>query len=79
MANWLNGKVIENRRINEYLTSLIIDVELGAERFRARVSELDASEAARRREIQAERSEQFGAYLTSAAPRTVPVFTITRL
>jgi len=30
MANWLNGKVIENRRINDYLTSLIIDVELGA-------------------------------------------------
>ena len=30
MANWLNGKVIENRRLNDYLTSLIIDVGLGA-------------------------------------------------
>ena len=29
MANWLNGKVVENRRLNEYLTALIIDVELG--------------------------------------------------
>jgi len=26
MANWLEGKVVENRRLNEYLTSLIIDV-----------------------------------------------------
>ena len=29
MANWLTGKVVENRRHNEYLTALIIDVELG--------------------------------------------------
>lgn len=29
MANWLAGKVVENRRWNEYLTSLIIDVPLG--------------------------------------------------
>jgi len=28
MANWLEGKVVENRRINDYLTSLIIEVEL---------------------------------------------------
>ncbi|MCP4978891.1 MAG: ferredoxin--NADP reductase [Gammaproteobacteria bacterium] len=28
MANWLKGKVIENRHLNDYLTSLIIDVEL---------------------------------------------------
>ena len=28
MANWLEGKVVENRRLNEYLTSLIIEVEL---------------------------------------------------
>jgi ferredoxin--NADP+ reductase len=28
MANWLDGKVVENRRLNEYLTSLIIDVDL---------------------------------------------------
>ncbi len=29
MANWLNGKVVENRRLNDYLTALIIEVELG--------------------------------------------------
>jgi ferredoxin--NADP+ reductase len=28
MANWLHGKVVENRRLNQYLTSLIIDVSL---------------------------------------------------
>jgi len=28
MANWLQGKVVENRRLNDYLTSLIIAVEL---------------------------------------------------
>ncbi len=29
MASWLEGKVVENRRHNEYLTALIIDVDLG--------------------------------------------------
>ncbi|MBT8433981.1 MAG: ferredoxin--NADP reductase [Gammaproteobacteria bacterium] len=29
MANWLQGKVVENRRLNQFLTSLIIEVELG--------------------------------------------------
>ena len=29
MANWLNGKVVDNRRLNDYLTSLIINVEFG--------------------------------------------------
>jgi ferredoxin--NADP+ reductase len=28
MANWLAGKVVENRRLNQYLTSLIVDVDL---------------------------------------------------
>lgn len=28
MVSWLEGKVIENRRLNGYLTSLVIDVEL---------------------------------------------------
>lgn len=28
MANWLEGKVVENRRLNNYLTSLIIEVDL---------------------------------------------------
>ena len=29
MASWLEGKVVDNRRLNEYLTSLIIDVDIG--------------------------------------------------
>ncbi len=29
MAKWLDGKVVENRRLNDYLTALIIDVDLG--------------------------------------------------
>lgn len=28
MANWLEGKVVENRRLNDYLTALIIEVDL---------------------------------------------------
>ena len=28
MASWLNGKVVDNVRLNDYLTSLIIDVDL---------------------------------------------------
>jgi ferredoxin--NADP+ reductase len=28
MANWLSGKVVDNRRLNDYLTALIIDVDL---------------------------------------------------
>lgn len=28
MANWLDGKVVDNRRLNNYLTALIIDVDL---------------------------------------------------
>jgi ferredoxin--NADP+ reductase len=28
MANWLEGKVVENRRLNDYLTSLIVEVDL---------------------------------------------------
>jgi len=30
MANWLDGKVIENRRLNDELTSLIIEAPLGS-------------------------------------------------
>ena len=29
MANWLDGKVVDNRRLNDYLTALIIEVDLG--------------------------------------------------
>jgi ferredoxin--NADP+ reductase len=28
MASWLDGKVVDNRRLNKYLTSLIIDAPL---------------------------------------------------
>ena len=28
MASWLEGKVVDNRRLNDYLTALIIDVDL---------------------------------------------------
>ena len=31
MAGWLDGKVVENRRLNDYLTALIIDVDLGGD------------------------------------------------
>ena len=30
MSGWLEGRVVENRRHNEYLTALVIDVDLGA-------------------------------------------------
>ena len=30
MASWLEGKVVDNRRLNEYLTALVIDVDLGS-------------------------------------------------
>ena len=33
MANWLTGKVIENRRHNDYLTALVIDVDPGGPRY----------------------------------------------
>ena len=29
MASWLTGKVIDNRRLNDYLTALIIDADIG--------------------------------------------------
>ena len=42
------------------------------------VGELDVPAAEMRVRIQAERSEQFAAYLESAAPRRIPVFEISR-
>jgi ferredoxin--NADP+ reductase len=30
MASWLPGKVVDNRRLNDYLTALIIDVDIGS-------------------------------------------------
>lgn len=29
MSSWLSGRVVANRRLNDYLTSLVIDVDLG--------------------------------------------------
>ena len=55
-----------------------IEIELGTERFEADVPELDQDEAEARVAVQAERSEQFAAYLESAAPRRIPVFEIIR-
>ena len=56
-----------------------IDVELGTERFAARIEQLPDDEAARKVERQAAGSEQFTAYRKSAAPRAIPVFRIVRL
>ena len=30
MASWLPGKVVDNRRLNDYLTSLVIDADIGS-------------------------------------------------
>ena len=53
-----------------------IDVELASGVMAARVVELEPEEAARRVEIQSGISEQFAEYVTSAAPRQIPVFRI---
>ncbi len=56
-----------------------IDVELGTETFRARISEWPEDKARARVAKQAERSEQFAGYIESAAPREIPVFTVERI
>ena len=56
-----------------------IDIEFGVETFRARIEELSGDEAKRKVDTQAELSEQFAGYVTSAAPRHIPVFRITRI
>jgi len=56
-----------------------IDVELGTEKFRANVKELSDVEASAKVSVQAERTQQFADYVTNAAPRQIPVFTIERL
>ena len=53
-----------------------IDVELASGVMAARVVELPEAEAADRVEIQAGISDQFAQYVTSAAPRQIPVFRI---
>ncbi len=56
-----------------------ITVEYKTETFSARVTELPADEAAATLNAQAELMPQFGGYITSAAPRVIPAFAITRV
>lgn len=53
-----------------------IDVELPGETIRARLVELDEADRAARLDQQAGLMPQFGEYVTSAAPRLIPVFEI---
>ena len=55
-----------------------ITVEYQTESFQARVTELPAEEASANLNAQAELMPQFGGYITSAAPRVIPAFSITR-
>ena len=55
-----------------------ITVEYGTETFTAQLDELPEAEARARLNEQAEIMPQFGEYVTSAAPRVIPAFSITR-
>jgi deazaflavin-dependent oxidoreductase (nitroreductase family) len=55
-----------------------IEVELGSERFTAELVELPEAEASKKVETQAASIPQFAAYMESAAPRAIPVFSILR-
>lgn len=56
-----------------------IAVEYGSERFVARLTSLPDPERGERLEQQAGLMPQFGEYVTSAAPRLIPVFEIERV
>lgn len=56
-----------------------IDVEYGTETFKANMVELDVAAARAVVSAQAEVSEQFSGYVTSAAPRQIPVFRVERV
>ena len=56
-----------------------IDVEYGAERYRARAEELPEDEGRAKLTAQASLMPQFGEYIESAAPRVIPAFSIKRL
>lgn len=56
-----------------------IEVETGTETYRARLTPLDEADRARRLEEQARIMPTFGDYVTTAAPRLIPVFRIDRL
>lgn len=68
-----NPAWVYNLRANPH-----IEVELGTETFVANLVELSDADAAKEVETQAEISEQFAQYVTSAAPRRIPVFRIER-
>jgi deazaflavin-dependent oxidoreductase (nitroreductase family) len=55
-----------------------ITVEYGTERFAADVVELEGDAAERKRQAQTG-TPQFSEYMKSAAPRTIPVFSIERV
>ncbi len=55
-----------------------VEVEFGNEKFTAQLSELPADTAAAKLDSQAALMPQFGEYVTSAAPRIIPAFAITR-
>ena len=52
---------------------------MGTERFQANVVELREAEAQRKREAAARTSPQFAESVAAAAPRAIPVFSITRV
>jgi deazaflavin-dependent oxidoreductase (nitroreductase family) len=56
-----------------------IEVEYGTESFTAHVAELPESEGQARLRAQAELMPQFGEYITKAAPRIIPAFSISRV
>ena len=56
-----------------------IDVEYQTEKFRAKVEQLSEANAAAALQTQADIMPQFGEYITKAAPRIIPAFSITRL
>lgn len=56
-----------------------IEVELGTDRFQADVVELSNEEAQQKRDEVAELAPQFAESVKEAAPRLIPVFSITRV
>ena len=68
-----NPAWVYNLRANPH-----IEVELGTETFVANLVELSDADAEREVATQADLSEQFAQYVTSAAPRRIPVFRIER-
>ena len=65
---------IFNLRANPQIT-----VEYGSERFLANVTELDEVSRQQQVKIQSERTPRFADYVSSAAPRQIPVFAISRV